>query len=76
VPHTIHEYPELAGKTVSKVTVTNESDWRSITVRFTDNTAIHFSIRPFVQIEPEHVDWRTGDGKLLRIYPFVREKRG
>src|SRR5439155_10264527 len=50
---TDHDYPEVVGKTVAKVTVTNESDWRNITVRFTDNTAIHFGIRPFVQMEPE-----------------------
>jgi hypothetical protein len=66
----IHEYTEAIGKTVAKVTVTNESDWRNITVKFTDNTAIHFGIRPFIQIEPEHVDWTTGNGKILRSYPL------
>jgi hypothetical protein len=48
MPHRIHEYPEVIGKTVAKVTVTNESDWHNITVKFTDNTAIHFAIRTFV----------------------------
>lgn len=74
MPHTIHEYSELVGKTVAKVTLTNASDFRSITVRFTDNTAMHFGISPFVNIEPEHVDWTTGDAKILRSYPFVHEK--
>lgn len=75
MPHRIHEYPELVGKTIAKVTVTNESDFRCITIRFADSTAIHFGIRPSVSIEPEHLDWTTGDGKVLRCYPFVREKR-
>lgn len=70
----IIEYTEVVGKTVAKVTVVNESDWRNITVKFTDNTAIHFGIRPFINIEPEHIDWSTGDSKLIRSYPFVREK--
>ena len=74
MPHPIHEYPEVIGKTVAKITVTNESDWRNITVKFTDNTAFHVAIRPFVQMEPEHVDWTTGDARILRSYPFVREK--
>ncbi|MCU1305249.1 MAG: hypothetical protein JWQ87_5533 [Candidatus Sulfotelmatobacter sp.] len=74
MPQRIHEYPEVVGKTVAKITVTNESDWRTITVKFTDNTAIHFGIRPFIQIEPEHVDWTTGNGKVLRSYPFVHER--
>jgi hypothetical protein len=70
----IIEYTEVVGKTVAKVTVSNESDWRNITVKFTDNTAIHFGIRPRLTIEPEHVDWTTGDAKILRSYPFVHEK--
>jgi hypothetical protein len=74
MPHHIHEYPEVIGKTVAKITVTNESDWRNITVKFTDNTAFHVAIHPFVQMEPKHVDWTTGDAKILRSYPFVREK--
>jgi hypothetical protein len=74
MPHKIHEYTEVIGKTVAKVTVTNESDFRNITVRFTDNTVIHFGIRPFINIEPEYLDWTTGDGKILKSYPFVREK--
>ena len=65
MPHRIHEYPEVVGKTILKVTVTNESDWRDITVKFTDNTAIHIGIRPYVQMEPEYVDWTTGNGKTF-----------
>jgi hypothetical protein len=76
MPQRIHEYPEVIGKTVAKVTVTNESDWRNITVKFTDNTAVHFGIRPFIQIEPEHVDWSTGNGKILRSYPSFTRRRG
>ena len=72
----IYEYPEVIGKTVSKVTVANESDWHNISVKFTDNTAIHFSIRPFMQFEPEHIDWTTGNGKILRSYPFIRQTEG
>ncbi len=76
MPQRIHEYPEVIGKTVAKVTVTNESDWHNISVKFTDNTAIHFTIRSFMQFEPEHIDWTTGDGKVLRSHPFVREREG
>lgn len=76
MPQRIHEYPEVIGKTVAKVTVTNESDWHNISVKFTDNTAIHFTIRSFMHFEPEHIDWTTGNEKILRSYPFVREREG
>jgi hypothetical protein len=32
----------IAGKTVEKVTVTDESDFRDISIRFTDKTGSHF----------------------------------
>lgn len=39
MPQRIHEFPEVIGKTVAKVSVVNESDWHNISVKFTDNTA-------------------------------------
>jgi len=41
------------GKTVEKIIVTNESDFRAITVRFTDKTAMHFTICVSIALEPE-----------------------
>jgi hypothetical protein len=76
MPHNIIDIDGVIGKTVEKITVTNESDFRLITVRFADQTAIHFTLHPRIEIEPELVDWTTGDGKLLRSYAFVREKKG
>jgi hypothetical protein len=76
MPHKIHEYPDVVGKTVEKVTATNESDFRCITVKFTDKTAIHFGLRTRITMEPEHVDWKTGDGNVLRSYSFVHEREG
>ena len=75
MPHNIIEIDGVIGKTIEKITVTNELDFRAITVRFADRTAIHFTLHPRIEIEPELVDWTTGDGKLLRSYAFVREKR-
>lgn len=76
MPHKINEYPEAVGKTVEKVTATNESDFRCITVRFSDKTAIHFGLRTRITMEPEFMDWKTGDGKVLKSYPFVHEREG
>ena len=44
MPHNIIEIDGVIGKTVEKITVTNESDFRVITVRFADRTAIHFTL--------------------------------
>lgn len=73
MPHNIVEIDGAVGKTVEKITVTNESDFRTITVRFADRTAIHFTLHPRIEIEPELVDWTTGDGKAIKEYPIILE---
>jgi hypothetical protein len=64
-----------AGKTVAKLTVTNEPDFRAITIRFTDKTAMHFAINARIALEPELMDWKTGDGESIKIYPVVHERK-
>jgi hypothetical protein len=73
VPQDIIEIEGAVGKTVEKITVTNESDFRNITVRFSDRTAIHFTLRPRIDVEPELTDWKTGDGETLREYAIIYE---
>ena len=73
MPHNIIEIDGAIGKTVENITVTNESDFRVITVRFADRTAIHFTLHPRIEVEPELVDWTTGDGEALREYPIIYE---
>ena len=71
--HNIVEIEGATGKTVQKITITNEWDFRMITVRFADRTAIHFNLRPRIDIEPELFDWKTGDGEVLKEYAVVHE---
>ena len=75
MPHRIVEIEGVAGKTVQRITVTNEHNFRDITVRFSDQTAVHFDIRPHVELEPEMVDWKTGDGETLRAYETIYEHK-
>jgi hypothetical protein len=73
MPHNIVEIDGAIGKTVEKITVTNESYFRVITIRFADRTAIHFTIHPRIEVEPELVDWTTGDCEALKEYPTISE---
>jgi len=75
MPQRILEYKEVAGKVVEKVTLTNEEDWHMLTVRFTDKTQLGFQIKMRLEASPELTDWKTGDGKSLKQYPLVRERR-
>jgi hypothetical protein len=71
----ILEYTDVAGKVVEKVTLTNEEDWRMITIRFTDKTQLAFQLKTRLEAKPELTDWKTGNGKTLNTYPIVRERR-
>lgn len=69
----IIEFKDAAGKTIEKVTVTNEPEFRAVTIRFTDKTAIHFAVRLRVNFDAELIDWQTGNGQPIRTYKCVRE---
>ena len=56
MPHNIISYPDVIGKIVDRITATNESDFRCITIRFTDKTAMHFTIYVSMNLEPEFTD--------------------
>lgn len=73
MPHKIVEVEGVAGKTVQRITVTTQFNFRDITVRFSDQTAIHFSIRPRIEIEPKILDWKTGNAELVREYDVICE---
>ena len=73
MPHKIVEVEGIAGKTVQRITVTNEFNFRDITVRFSDQTAIHSTLYPRIEIEPELLDWKTGDGEIVREYDMIYE---
>ena len=74
--HNIIEFKEVAGKIIEKITLTNESDFRCVTVRFADRTALHFTLHPRIEIEPELMNWKTGDGKVMKTYAVVYEQEG
>ena len=71
--HNIIEIEGAAGKTVEKITITNEWDFRMVTVRFSDQTAINFDIRQRIEIEPKLLDWKTGNDEVLRKYDVIYE---
>ena len=75
MPQRILEYPEAVGKIVEEVTFTNEKDFHMVTIRFADKTALGFHIKMRLEAKPELMDWKTGDGKSLKQYRMVRERR-
>jgi hypothetical protein len=68
-------YPGVHGKVVDRVEHKFEEGILYIDVRFTDNTALCWSLATAIMIKEAHLsDWKTGDLKLLRC--FVHNKSG
>jgi hypothetical protein len=72
--HTI-EFKETAGKTIEKITLTNESDYRSLSVCFTDKTALHVSVTPRVEFDAVLENWKTGNLEPIKTYPRISESK-
>jgi hypothetical protein len=64
---------EIHGKTLDEIEITNLNEWRNITVRFTDETSIHFHLQLTLLVNTELSDWRTGNDNILKRYPQIKE---
>jgi len=64
---------EVHGKTLDEIQVTNYHEWRCVTIRFTDKTSIHFTLKVKLTVEPELSDWKTGNDKILKQFRSVKE---
>ncbi len=69
---TTTRFPEAVGKIIEIIELTAEPGYYGIDVNFTDNTAMVFSIEPFVMAFPYLGDWTTGERKILKEWKPVR----
>jgi hypothetical protein len=55
--------------------LTNESDYRSLSVCFTDKTALHVSVTPRLEFDAVLEDWKTGNLEPIKTYPRISESK-
>lgn len=67
-------FPAMTGKAVEFVEVFNDTDFHSISIRFSDKTELAFIIdpEPGFTIEQCYSGWKTGDERILRRWPTIR----
>lgn len=75
MPQNTIEFKETAGKTIEKITLTNESDYRSLSVCFTDKTALNVSVTPRLEFDAVLEDWKTGNLTPIKAYPRFYESK-
>ena len=73
MPHRIIEFKEAVGKTIEKITATNQTDFCAVNVQFSDHTALHFELLTKVQIRSALHDWNTGHKQRCQGIPLIRQ---
>lgn len=62
-------YAACKGKTVDHIRVTSDGpNMHTLSIAFSDETEMTFSLTPSVTLEPELLDLRNGDCKTVRRY--------
>jgi len=66
-------YTEMKGRTVERIEVSLSSDYRCVSIRFEDKTDFTVEIDTRLVCEAFHADWKTGNMRVLRRWPILKE---
>ncbi len=66
------DFPETRDKIVENVEVFSDHEYYGITIRFTDKTALNFTLETAVFTFPVYSDWTGGEEKILKKHKSVR----
>ena len=67
-------YKEMKGRTVEQIEVCLSSDYHCILIRFEDKTDFTVEIDTRLVFTALHSDWKTGNMRVLKRWPVIREK--
>lgn len=66
------KFPQARGRTVEKVELSLDSDFRCVSIRFKDNTDLTVVIDTALTFRAEYSEWKAGNQKVLKRWPVVR----
>ncbi len=72
------KFKDVVGKSISHFRFTNDEDFRSISIDFTDGTALNFQLELDLKARVELLELKSGNitnAKRLRPVPVVRRGR-
>ena len=69
---TRQDFPEVNDKIVSSVEVVSETEGLAITVRFHDQTTLHFDIESRIVVTPVHSQWEQGEETILKEWKPIQ----
>ena len=66
------DFPEVKDKLLETVEVFSDSEYYGITIRFTDQTSLNFTLETAVFAFPVLSNWKDGNEKRLKKYKSIR----
>lgn len=68
----VADFPEVNGKIVQNIELFSDAEYCGIQIRFTDQTAIDFTLETAVFVFPSYSDRTGGNEEILKEYPSMR----
>jgi N-dimethylarginine dimethylaminohydrolase len=66
------EFRQARGKTVERVELNTDSDFRCISIHFQDDTDLTFVLDPALTLRVDYSRWKDGEQKVLKRWPVFR----
>lgn len=69
---TRQDFPEVKDKIVNSVEVVAATEGFGITVRFHDQTTLHFDIESCIVVTPAYAQWENGEEKPIKHWQPIQ----
>jgi hypothetical protein len=66
------QFPQAKGRTVEKVELSLDSEFRCVSIRFKDKTDLTVVIDTALTFRAEYSEWKAGNQKVLKRWPVIR----
>jgi hypothetical protein len=70
----IVEFPQVRGRTVERVELITNPDFRCVSIRFKDKTDLSVVIDPSLTFKAQFSDWKTQNQRVLKRWPPIRSE--
>lgn len=68
-------FPDVRGKVIADVYLTNKSYLKGVTLCFDDNTELVIDIDLSLSFKANYSDWKNGNQRVIKRWPHIRSRR-
>jgi hypothetical protein len=69
------QFPQAKGKLVKHIEFSSEPGHDGISIKFQDETGLHFAIETGFALRTDYSDWKNGEQRVLRRWRIVRRPK-